>query len=180
MFDQILGIPAHPLIVHAAVVFVPLQVVAGIVYGVVPVWRRYIGWAVVGLAIVAPAAAWAAKFSGESFEQQQIKKGASGAFLKNINTHSGYAGILAYLTLGLGIVMLVLVWATRRNRKVTPAAGDSAEIAGDAAEVMGSPAALKVLALVLTVVVIALGGVTGFYIFKTGDTGAHLVYGIQQ
>jgi hypothetical protein len=176
VFEQILGIPAHPLIIHAAVVFVPLQIVAGIVYGLVPVWRRYIGWAVVGLIVVAPISAWAAKLSGEAFEQRLIRNGTVGNNLAKITQHASYAAVTAWLTLGLSLAMLILVWATWRNRRVTPSAGVSAEISTDAAAVMGSPASLKVVVLVMTVAVIVLGGFTGYYIFRTGDTGAHIVW----
>jgi len=31
VFEEILGIPAHPLLIHAAVIFIPLQVAAAIV-----------------------------------------------------------------------------------------------------------------------------------------------------
>ncbi len=56
MFDQINGLPVHALVVHAAVVFVPLLVLGAIAYAVVPRWRPRVGWAVVLLAIAAPAA----------------------------------------------------------------------------------------------------------------------------
>ncbi len=61
------------LIVHAAVVFVPLQIAAAIVYAVVPAWRRYMTWAALALIIVGPAAAWAAKLSGEAFQQRLLR-----------------------------------------------------------------------------------------------------------
>ncbi len=43
MFNQILGLPAHPLLIHAAVVFVPLQIVAAIVYGLARLVIHLIG-----------------------------------------------------------------------------------------------------------------------------------------
>ena len=52
MFDEISGLPAHPLLVHAAVIFIPLQVLAGIAYAVVPFTRKYAWWTVLALAVV--------------------------------------------------------------------------------------------------------------------------------
>jgi hypothetical protein len=177
VFNQILGIPAHPLIIHAAVVFVPLQIVAAIVYGLVPAWRRSLWWAVLGLAIVAPAAAWAAKLSGEQFEKRLISEGrASGALLTSINNHASFAAVTAYLTLGLSLGMLVLLWSATRTQALAPVEGQTAEITADAAKIMGGASGLKILSLAMTIAVIVLGAFTGYYIFKTGDTGAHIVW----
>jgi hypothetical protein len=177
VFNQILGLPAHPLLIHAAVVFVPLQIVAAIVYGLVPAWRRSIWWAVLGLAIVAPASAWAAKFSGEQFEKRLISRGqASGTLLDNINIHASFAAVCAYLTLGLSAGMLILVWSATRTRAVAPVDGQSAEITADAAKIMRGSGGLTLVTLVMTIAVIVLGGFTGYYIFKTGDTAAHIVW----
>lgn len=45
--DDVLGLPLHPLIVHAAVVLVPLAAVGTLLITVVPRWRRTYGWLVV-------------------------------------------------------------------------------------------------------------------------------------
>ena len=46
MFDQINGLPVHALVLHAAVVFVPLLALGAIVYALIARWRPRIGWAV--------------------------------------------------------------------------------------------------------------------------------------
>jgi predicted membrane protein DUF2231 len=177
VFNQILGIPAHPLIIHAAVVFVPLQIVAAIVYGLVPAWRRFIWWAVLGLAILAPAAAWSAKFSGEQFEKRLIaRKEASDAVINLVNQHASFAAVTAYLTLGLSLGMLILLWSATRTHSLAPVAGQTAEITADANKIMGGASGLKLITRVMTVAVLVLSGFTGYYIFKTGDTGAHIVW----
>ena len=43
MFDQINGLPVHVLVLHAAVVFVPLLALGAIVYALVGPWRPKIG-----------------------------------------------------------------------------------------------------------------------------------------
>ena len=45
MFDQINGLPVHVLVLHAAVVFVPLLALGAVVYALVPRWRPRMGWA---------------------------------------------------------------------------------------------------------------------------------------
>ena len=176
MFDLFLGIPAHPLIVHAAVVFIPLQAAAAIVYGFVPVWRRFMAWAVLGLAVIAPLSAWAAKFSGEAFEQRLLKKGVGGETINMVNQHASFAAVTAWLTLGLSVVMILQLLVGMRSRRLATAPGETAEITRDAADVMGSPVSSKLVSLVLAVVALGLGGVTIYYVARTGDLGAHIAW----
>ncbi len=71
MFEEIAGLPMHPLAVHAAVVFVPLLALAALAYGLVPKLRRKVGWVAVLLALVAPASAVVARLSGDAFLQRR-------------------------------------------------------------------------------------------------------------
>ena len=73
MFEEVFGIPAHPLLVHAAVVFVPLQILAAFAYALVPFVRHYIAWLVAGLAALAPATALLAQESGEAFQERLVR-----------------------------------------------------------------------------------------------------------
>ena len=116
MFEEILNIPAHPLIVHAAVVFVPLQIAIAFAYALVPFVRRYTAWAVLGLAVAAPAAAWAAKKSGEALKNRLIDRGlTSDQILTRIDQHNGYGDVVAWSSLVLGLLMLGLVAMLTRN-----------------------------------------------------------------
>jgi uncharacterized membrane protein len=171
VFEEILGIPAHPLIVHAAVVFVPLQVAAAFAYALVPFVRRFTAWLVVALAVVAPLSAFAAKFSGEAFRRRLIRHGTTDtAFLDKLVQHKDYADITAYASLILSALMLLMVYiyAVRSRRRASPDA--------DLPEAIRPVGAPRVLTVILAVAVVGMGGTTGYYIFKTGDTGAHIVW----
>lgn len=155
MFGTILGIPAHPLLIHAAVVFIPLLIVGAIVYAAWPPFHPRIGWAVTALAIIAPIAALFAKLSGENLRDQLIaKKLTSPEILSKIAQHNSYGNSTWWWTLALGILTLVLV-AYVWQRKSAPGAG------------------VRIGATVLMLVV---GGIVGYYVFRTGDTGAHMVW----
>lgn len=67
-FSVIGGIPVHPLVVHAAVVFVPLAAIGLLVMAVWPRFGARYGWIVWGLALVATGASFVAKESGEALE----------------------------------------------------------------------------------------------------------------
>ena len=174
MFEEILNIPAHPLLVHAAVVFVPLQIAIAFAYALVPFVRKYTTWAVLGLAVAAPAAAWAAKKSGEALKNRLINRGlTSEQILTQINQHNDYADVAAWGSLVLGLLMLGLVAMLMRKSRGSGVTGSEVTSGGAAG---GGATGATVIALALTVLILGVGGVTGFYIFKAGDSGAHMVW----
>jgi hypothetical protein len=156
VFDQINGMPVHVLVVHAAVVFVPLLALAAIVYAVVPRWRSKVGWAAVLLAIAAPAAAGVAKLSGDELRTRLVANGMKGAPLEAIDDHMGFGTLTLYYSLGLGIVTLIMVFLTlRASARPLPRAAS----------------------LGLTVIMVVLAAISGYYVFRTGDSGAQAVWG---
>jgi len=158
VFNTIGGIPAHPLLIHAAVIFIPLLIVGAVVYAVWPQVRGKIWWAVVALAIIGPFSALFAKLSGQDLRQHLINTGiGQGALLTKINQHMSYGTNTLWWTIALGVVTLVVVGYVWR---AVPAGGTES-------------IAIRAAGIVVTV---ALGVVTGYYVFKTGDTGAHIVW----
>lgn len=65
-FDVVNGLPTHPLVVHAAVVLIPLSAIGLIVMAFWRHFSRRYGWLVMVLAGVALAASFVAKESGEA------------------------------------------------------------------------------------------------------------------
>jgi len=70
LLDTIAGLPLHPLIVHFAVVLLPLSAVALIAIIVVPRWRATFGWLTLGGLTVGTGAALAAASSGEALAER--------------------------------------------------------------------------------------------------------------
>lgn len=68
--EELFGLPAHPLIVHAAVVLLPLAAVATLVCAAVPRTRRPYARITLGLALVATLAVGFAQGSGEALEEE--------------------------------------------------------------------------------------------------------------
>ncbi|WP_306211316.1 DUF2231 domain-containing protein [Actinoplanes sp. RD1] len=156
MFDQINGLPVHALVLHAAVVFVPLLALAAIVYALVPRWRSKLGWAAIFLAVVAPLSTYAAVASGGKLRDRLAGMGMQGEAMEKIDDHMGYGQLTLWVALALGVVTLVMVILTlRRPARRLPLVGDIA----------------------FAVVMIALAAASGYFVFKTGDTGAQAVWG---
>jgi hypothetical protein len=168
LFDRVSGLPAHPLIVHGAVVLVPLLVLGAILYAVVPMLRGQLRWPVGLLAVVAPLAILAARLSGESFKTN--KNVQSPQLQALIKVHESYGTRAMWFTIALGVVTLVFVLLVGA-RRTTGAAGTG--FSG------GAAAATRpvVLQIAFAVVAVVLSGVVAYYVFKVGDSGAHMAWG---
>jgi hypothetical protein len=152
VFGTIFGIPAHPLYVHAAVVFIPLLALFAVLYAVVPGWRPKIGWTVAVLAVIAPISALFAKLAGDKFFAGRFPDGAP----PNVLQHRHYGTITFWVTLGLAfaaaLLLLVHHWEVKEGLPPWASVGS------------------RLLAL----------GVAAFavyYVARTGDSGAAAVWG---
>jgi uncharacterized membrane protein len=154
VFDQISGLPVHVLVLHAAVVFVPLLALGAIVYGVVPRWRPRTGWAVLLLSIITPVTCFVTRQSGVQFYQRIFPR-SSPRGKEMLNEHMHFGTLTFWFVLALGIVTLVSVILTNRRSASLPRAAD----------------------LGLAVVMVALDAISSYYVFRTGDSGAHVAWG---
>ncbi|GAA2314342.1 hypothetical protein GCM10010149_77200 [Nonomuraea roseoviolacea subsp. roseoviolacea] len=157
MFDQILGLPAHPLIIHFAVVLTPLLAVVAVAYALLPARRPLLAWALVLLSVAAPGAVFAAKESGERLREARFAA-AGGALGERIETHESFAVPLLLSVSALALGSLVLVYAT------TSARGSTRDRFG------------HVATRGLSALVVVLAAVTAYFCFRAGDSGARAVW----
>jgi uncharacterized membrane protein len=68
--NDLFGIPAHPLVVHAAVVLLPLGAITTVIVAALPKSRRHYAPIAFGLALVGTIAVGLAQQSGESLEDR--------------------------------------------------------------------------------------------------------------
>jgi hypothetical protein len=68
--DQILGLPAHPLLVHVPVVLVPLATLGAVMVAVRASWRRSLAVVVAVLAVGGAVGVLLATQSGEALEER--------------------------------------------------------------------------------------------------------------
>ena len=68
--NDLFGIPAHPLVVHAAVVLLPLAAIGTVIVAAIPKARRHYAPLVFAVALVATIAVGLAQQSGESLEER--------------------------------------------------------------------------------------------------------------
>ncbi|MBO0870421.1 MAG: hypothetical protein J2P15_17845, partial [Micromonosporaceae bacterium] len=125
MLETFNGVPVHPLIIHATVVFVPLLIVGALLYALVTPLRSRIGWAVVGLAVVAPVSCVLARQSGLQLRARMIRERAiSTVDLKRVDQHQAYGTNTMWLVIALGVVTLILVALTMLRGRGAAASAD--------------------------------------------------------
>ncbi|HWB35619.1 MAG TPA: hypothetical protein VHA75_06300 [Rugosimonospora sp.] len=157
MFDRIGGLPAHPLIVHAAVVFVPLLVLLTLGYALLPKLRSRLDWATAALAVLAPLTVFLARESGKRFEVNLYGNNIPAQVTKHFN-YGTKLFVFVLILGGLALLMVVIQEGRRRGRFTVP-----------------GPIALVVTVLAALSVVPA-----GIYVYLTGESGAHAVWGAGQ
>lgn len=136
------GLPLHPLVVHAAVVLIPLAGVLALLMVLVPRFSirfgpliALLGWAAVGAALVA-------KETGEVLSE---------LLNKTPRVHIESGDLLPYFAIAQAVLITLLWLADRR----------------------GGRGILGVLVALVTVVAVV---ATGYWTYRTGDSGAQLVW----
>ena len=98
--DLVFGLPLHPLVVHGAVVLVPLVAFAALAMSYWPSFSRKYGGPVLILAVVAQLSLFLAKASGEPFQQR---------LNKDIERHANFGEKAPFTFIPL-LVLLYLRW----------------------------------------------------------------------
>jgi len=116
MFDTILGLPVHALVMHVVVVLVPLAAAGVVAIAAVPRWRERFGVVVLAIATAGLAAVPVATRSGGKLED---RLGASGVVARQINHHQEWGQRVIWPTLAMWLLAGVLVLMHRQGRQGT-------------------------------------------------------------
>ncbi len=151
---EINGVPLHPLVVHAAVVFTPLAALGALAY-VVPRFRSALRWPLLVVTVLALASVFVAVASGEDLLES---RGIESPLLE---THEERAELLRTVMIGFTLVVAAAVaLLPRRSRDGAPSATRSA-----------------VLTLPLTLLLVVGAVAVTVLVVLTGDAGAQSVWG---
>ncbi|MGZ8660987.1 MAG: DUF2231 domain-containing protein [Actinomycetota bacterium] len=159
--EKIFGLPAHPLLVHAPVILIPLCAIGAIWIAVSPTWRHRIGWIVVVLAGAAVGASQLAAGSGEALQDAMDKDTAL------VDRHAELGETFVWFAFVFFLAVLALmVWDTMQRRRAA-AAGEEPDLH----ELGRSGTAI---ALAVLVIVTAVGA--SFRVYQVGHSGAESVW----
>lgn len=167
MFEEVTGIPAHPLLLHFPVVFVPLLAALAVGYAFLPFVRPHTRWVLGLLAVATPISALFAKLSGDAFfARLESRDRISPEYYPRLEEHGDLGNLTLYSSIALAVLALLLVFL------VAPK-GAPSDTTGDAAAPGTSS---RVLPLVLGVLTVVAAAASIYYVIRTGDTGAHAVW----
>lgn len=106
---DILGLPLHPLVVHAVVVLVPLVAVGMVLAALSRTWADRLRLVLAVLAVSAAGAAFVARASGESL-LGRVPGTAE------VARHADAAGALPFAVLGTAALVVGWAWLQSRGR----------------------------------------------------------------
>ncbi len=157
----IFGLPAHPLLVHAVVVLLPLSAVAAAALAVVPKWRQRHAWPVLIITVLGVGSVLPAQKAGEQLEARMAK-------LENplIQRHAELGNDLLPFALGFGVVVVALLFAGRLADRERAAATDDASV----------PRTWRRILVVVAVLVVASGAAVVVQTVRIGHSGSTAVY----
>lgn len=163
MFDTFNGLPLHALVVHAAVVLIPLSGVLGVLYAV-PMTRAWARWPLPVVSALALGAAFVATRSGEVLRRVRGYDGdnseSPAAVL--IERHSDLGGQLLLIMVAYTVVALAAALLSGRGTTSAHSAGASA----------GS----QRVALALSVLLVLGAAVVMTWTYRVGDLGSRAVW----
>jgi hypothetical protein len=155
------GLPAHPLIVHAVVVLIPLTTLTAIVIAARGSWRRG-GSVLVALgAVVSCAAAFVAMEAGE---QLLAALSAGGHLSPNFDSHDTWGTYTWYATIPFALLAIITAVLARRGRRVPAHSGTTTTTTGTGVAVLAWVTALA-------------GVVAVAFCYLAGDSGSRAVWG---
>jgi hypothetical protein len=155
--DTLAGLPAHPLIVHVPVVFIPLTLVLAIAAVAWRARRRELSVAALGSALIGMLGAQLATMSGESLEEQ-----LAGSSVIHRHAELGEGA----RTLAIVVVLAAALFAGRELRDRFPRS------AAGLARALGRPGA----ALAVSVVLLATSGLATIWTVRAGHVGAEAAW----
>jgi hypothetical protein len=161
VFEEFMGVPFHPLLVHAAVVFVPLLALLAVAYALLPFVRAHVRWVLGVLAVVAPLATLISKISGDAFFRRRQARGTGpdSELYAQIQSHQHLGTIALYWTITLGVLTLIVVYLIRPTL---------AAVSAHATGVTRS----RAVQIAITVLLVVDAAITLYYVVRTGDSGA--------
>jgi len=108
-FGMLAGLPLHPLLVHSAVVLVPLVAIGALVMSYLPSFSRRHGKLILIIALVAQASVFLAKLSGQAFSE---------ILNKEVEKHAELGEIAPLVTIPM-VALIYLRWRMDRAGSTT-------------------------------------------------------------
>jgi glucan phosphoethanolaminetransferase (alkaline phosphatase superfamily) len=157
MFERFGDLPLHVLVIHAAVVVLPVAALTAIAFAVLPRWRWLLRWPALLLGLGSLVLAYVAKESGEAFVA------AVPTLEKAVEVHQERGDLLFWYCLIFAVIAVAAFLIL---------GGTSALASGKGAKAMKS----RPLELLTSAAVVVIGVLVIWQTIRTGDAGAKAVW----
>ncbi|GAA3107370.1 hypothetical protein JOF29_001698 [Kribbella aluminosa] len=158
MFERFGDLPLHVLVIHLAVVVLPVSALTAIAFAAVPKWRWFLRWPALVFGVGALVCAFVAKKSGDAFVA------ALPQLRQLVELHRSRGNLLLWLVLAFAVLVAAAFLLLSGPRVPT---------GGTGARAINS----RPLELVVTAAVVVMAVVVIYQTIRTGDAGARAVWG---
>lgn len=159
---EINGVPLHPLVIHAVVVFVPLAALSAILFAVVPRWRWLFRWPTAVLAAGAVVFTRLAVITGNDLKDE---KNFGGALGEKVQTHMDWATRLEWSVWVFAVIAVLAVWVLPH---ATPLVGREPRVSPMDSLVVAATGLLPIAAAVVLVLAVITGDAGAKAVWQTG------------
>lgn len=174
LLDTFNGLPTHALMVHFTVVIATGGAIGGLVYALVPPFRRWLSWPLLVTGVLSIVLGLVTPSTGEKLEART----APSALLEK---HTQLGDQMGTILIAYGLVLILAMLAVRYRRRgdattaaTVPTALD--RVGGLPGEAPRAFPGQPQIAALLTLLVLVLAGVSGIWIYRTGEAGARSVW----
>ncbi|WP_433007720.1 DUF2231 domain-containing protein [Kribbella sp. CA-294648] len=157
MFERFGDLPLHVLVIHLAVLLLPVAALVAMAFALLPKWRWLLRWPTLLLGLGAVVVAYVAKESGEAFVA------AIPQLQPLVKTHQDRGNLLFWFVLIFAAVAVVAFLLL---------GGPSALASGKGAKATKS----RPLELVISAAIVVIGILVIYQTIRTGDSGAKAVW----
>jgi hypothetical protein len=164
VFNDVNGMPLHPLIIHVPVIGIPLAFLLTLLFAVPPT-RAWARWPLAVTVLGSTAAVWAARASGEALRSSRnIVPGNLAGDL--IQRHAQLAGQLFFIMLGFSVITLLAVFLVGPRQPKVAGAGTAG----------GSGGRRRPLNLILLLLLLVAAAAAFVWTARVGDIGSRAVW----
>lgn len=157
----IFGLPAHPLLVHAVVVLLPMAAAGAAALALVPRWRQRYAWPLLGVTLLGVGSVPLAQWAGDQLYVHFVELGNP-----LIHRHAELGNDLLPFALGFFVVVVAMLVAGRLADRERAAAVEDPAV----------PKTWRRISVVVAVLVIAAGAAATVQTVRIGHSGSTAVW----
>jgi hypothetical protein len=182
VFDEVNGLPLHPLAVHASVVLIPLAALLGILF-VIPRTRAWASWPLLLVSLGCVASVFVSRQSGQALANHANLQGKAAELLDEHKSRANQLWIFIIIFAVIAVAAFLLSRAERRTPRDDGADRDgrlstherSTSSASESNNSSGR-SGLAILNVVVSVLLVVGAIGVAYQTYRVGDIGSRMLW----